>query len=85
MALNFDIRTVTAIMSEIKEFNSVALEEEKPLLKEWKHYPLDLLHTSTSFDLKAYDERLTEMSSTIFCEEEDDTEINIIDVLGMLC
>ena len=57
--------------SEIWENRDVEIPEEQPLSP-----------CNTSFDLKDYDERLSFMSPDIFCEDEDETLINVVDVLG---
>lgn len=55
---------------------------EKLPWAEWREYPRNLPHCSV-VDLKGYDGILTEMSSTIFCEDDNSTEISVVDVMSM--
>jgi hypothetical protein len=54
---------------------------EKHLWEEWQEYPKNLPHVFGA-DLKVYDQRLNEMSTNIFCEDDSCTEISVIDIPG---
>lgn len=57
-------------------------EEKRNLKVDGSNYPMILSCTTTSHDLEAYDNRLTELAPTIFCEDDSETEISVIDVPG---
>lgn len=57
-------------------------DEKRNLKVDGFNYPLSLSCTTTSQDLEAYDDRLTELGPTIFCEDDSGTEISVIDVPG---
>jgi len=53
-----------------------------PSWEEWQSYPLNLPYDLSTVDLSAYNKLLAEKNTTIFCDEDDDLNINVIDVPG---